>query len=67
MSFPCLLSIPHGGILVPPEVKELILLREEDLLRDGDPFTGELYDLPAASVVRMEIARAVVDVNRAPG
>lgn len=67
MSFPCLLSIPHGGTLVPPEVKELILLREEDLLRDGDPFTGELYDLPAASVVRMEIARAVVDVNRAPG
>jgi len=66
MSFPCLISIPHGGVNVPPEVKGLFLLTQEDILRDGDPFTGELYDLPAASVIRMDIARAVVDVNRAP-
>jgi len=66
MRLPCLISVPHGGTLVPPEVEDLIVLSPEEILRDGDPFTPELYDLPAVRTVRTEIARAVVDVNRAP-
>lgn len=64
--FPCLLSIPHGGTEVPKEVENLLILSPEDLLEDGDPFTQELYDLDAVSKVVMKVARAIVDVNRAP-
>jgi len=66
LDFPCLISVPHGGTGIPPEVSGIILLSEEDILRDGDPFTPELYSIPAASVVVAEIARAVVDLNRSP-
>jgi len=63
---PCLLSIPHGGTLVPEEVIDLILLSPEDIIEDGDPFTPELYDLEAVSVLKAKVARAIVDLNRAP-
>lgn len=63
---PCLLSVPHGGTWIPPEVRDLMILTERDILEDGDPFTPELYDLRAVSRVVMEVARAVVDVNRSP-
>ena len=65
---PVLLSIPHGGILIPEEVKERVCLSRHDLFDDTDAFTREIYDLgsKAAAVVTTGIARAFVDLNRAP-
>lgn len=67
-ALPILLSIPHGGLDAPPELRESICLSKHDLFDDADPFTGEIYDLDDAvrAVVRAQIARAFVDLNRAP-
>ena len=65
---PILISMPHGGTVVPQEVKGLCCLSGEEILKDGDEGTFEIYsklaDL-AQIVVKTEIARAIVDMNRA--
>ena len=66
--FPVLISIPHGGYKIPPEVKDLVILSKKDLFDDSDPFTIDIYDIgeKAIKVIKTEIARAFVDPNRAP-
>lgn len=65
---PILLSIPHGGTRQPPELEGRVCLSEADLFDDGDAFTREIYDMgdAVAAVVSAEVARAFVDLNRAP-
>ena len=65
---PILLSIPHGGTEIPSEVKDRVILSPADLFDDGDAFTREIYDLEdrVAGVVSANIARAFIDLNRAP-
>lgn len=65
---PILISVPHGGTTIPPEVADRIRLTAREVLGDSDTFTCELYDLRqhVAAFIAYPIARAVVDVNRAP-
>ncbi len=65
---PMVISIPHGGIQIPPEVKSLCRLKLPDILRDGDTWAGHLYDLERRVFAChcFPVARAVADVNRAP-
>jgi len=65
---PILLSIPHGGTKVPEELRERICITPKDLFDDSDAFTTDIYDLggDVAAVVKADIARAFVDLNRAP-
>jgi formiminoglutamase len=65
---PVLLSIPHGGTQQPPELAGRVCLSKEELFDDSDAFTREIYDLGSevVRVVRSEVARAFVDMNRAP-
>jgi len=66
--YPLLISIPHGGDVVPPEVKDRISITDRDVFYDGDTLTREIYNLrnSVAAFIEMPIARAIVDVNRAP-
>lgn len=66
---PLLISVPHGGLRVPPEVEPLCRLDLPALLRDGDTWAGHLYAMESRvrALYRFPVARAVVDVNRAPG
>ncbi len=65
---PVLLSIPHGGSGVPKEIEGRLVITAHDLFDDSDAFTLDIYDLcnEVKSVVKSEIARAFVDMNRAP-
>jgi formiminoglutamase len=65
---PVLLSIPHGGTQVPEELADRVCITPQDLFDDSDPCTAEIYDLggEVARVVQAEVARAFVDLNRAP-
>jgi formiminoglutamase len=67
-SLPLLVSIPHGGDKIPEEVRDSINLTLQDILCDGDSLARELYDFKETvkALVSMPVARAVVDVNRAP-
>lgn len=65
---PLLISVPHGGNIVPPEVEELVSITKRDIFYDGDSLTCEIYDFRdcVEAFIKMPIARAIVDMNRAP-
>jgi formiminoglutamase len=67
MSLPLLLSVPHAGLAVPPEVAELNLLEGAEIAADGDVGASEIYTLDeqVQVLVRAGVARAFVDMNRA--
>ena len=68
MTLPLLLSVPHAGVLVPDEVKELVILSEQQIVEDGDEGAAEIYfplEKEVALFVTTDVARAIVDMNRA--
>ncbi len=66
MTLPLLLSVPHAGLGIPPEVEHLNLLTPDEIEADGDEGAAEIYDLESevSAYVSTEIARAFVDLNR---
>jgi formiminoglutamase len=62
-----LLSVPHAGTWIPPEVKDICVLTEEEIIKDGDEGAAEIY-LPlkdhVQALVSTEVARAILDMNR---
>ena len=67
MTLPFVVSVPHGGLRVPEEVADLCVLSPEQVVRDGDEGAAEIYAFPGEvkAHVTTEVARAVVDLNRA--
>lgn len=66
--YPFLISIPHGGVEVPGEVRDRILLSERDLVYYCDPGTRTLFDLGdrVEALIDTPLSRMVVDLNRPP-
>ena len=65
---PIILSIPHAGLDVPPEVAHLHDLGADEIAADGDGGAAGIYRPLASHVahcVTTEVARAFVDMNRA--
>ena len=64
---PLLISVPHAGWKIPPEIGSRCILTEEEIIRDGDEGAADIYRLAdeVSVFVTTEIARAIVDVNRA--
>lgn len=68
MKLPFLVSVPHAGLYVPPEVRDICILTPEEIFADSDAGAAEIYhDLQesAAASCSSDIARAIVDLNRA--
>ena len=65
--YPILISIPHSGSIIPPEVADMVSITGKDIFYDGDAFTREIYDFGKRvdAIIETPIARAIVDVNRA--
>ena len=65
---PIIVSVPHGGEIIAPEMSDVTLLSRRDIFSDGDPLTREIYDFrnEVAYYFESTIARATVDLNRAP-
>jgi formiminoglutamase len=68
MTLPLLLSVPHAGLTIPPEVENLCVLTRKEIIEDGDEGAAEIY-LPleneVSALVTTVVARAIVDMNRA--
>ena len=64
---PLLISIPHGGWYLPRSIQDRIQLDQSDIFPDSDPYTHEIYGLKDEVLYyhQSDIARAVVDLNRA--
>ena len=65
---PVLLSIPHGGLEIPLNLKSQCRLSLGEILADGDTWSKEIYSWPQGVVkcIETDIARAVLDMNRSP-
>lgn len=66
MTLPILLSVPHAGLAIPPEVAGNVALTAEEIAADGDVGAARIYDLGehVGAWVRARVARAFVDLNR---
>lgn len=63
--YPFLLSIPHGGISIPPYIRGKITLNSQQIFEDGDVYTDQIYNIPSAEkVIIQKTARVVLDMNR---
>ena len=70
MALPLLISLPHAGLKVPEPLQANCLLTTEQIVLDGDEYAQEIYaslENEVAAFVHTEIARAVLDMNRAEG
>jgi N-formylglutamate amidohydrolase len=65
-TLPIIVSIPHAGCRVPHEVHADVALEENDLQHYADIATDRIYGIDGVHVVTHDIARVIVDVNRAP-
>ena len=65
---PIIVSVPHGGTIIAPEMSDHTLLSRRDIFSDGDPLTRDIYNFKAEVAFYFEsaIARATVDLNRSP-
>ena len=65
---PFLISNPHSGTFIPPEITERMTAAGLER-RDTDWFLSRVYDLPAiesAAMISANASRYVIDVNRPP-
>lgn len=67
MKLPLIISVPHAGLTIPEEAADYCALTEKQILADSDEGASEIYDLKSevAGYVTTDIARAIVDMNRA--
>lgn len=67
MNLPLLISVPHVGLCVPPEVERHCVLSAREIAEDGDVGAREIYNIETvvAGFVTTDVARAIVDMNRA--
>jgi N-formylglutamate amidohydrolase len=66
--YPFLISVPHGGEKIPPEIRGRIVLSEQDLCYYCDPATGAIFDFRKCveAFIDTPVSRMVVDLNRPP-
>ncbi|MYH69684.1 MAG: N-formylglutamate amidohydrolase [Gammaproteobacteria bacterium] len=65
---PLALPVPHCGVRVPDEVKDICALTAREVIEDGDEGADEIYSPLEPHVMafrKSETARAIVDLNRA--
>jgi formiminoglutamase len=69
MNLPVVLSVPHAGLVIPPEAQPYCHLGPEGIIRDSDPDAGEVFDLQehVELFVSTDIAKSIVDLNRSAG
>jgi formiminoglutamase len=67
MKLPLLASVPHTGLRIPEEAEPYCILTPQQIAEDGDVGAAEVYALEPEleAYISTEIARAVVDLNRA--
>lgn len=63
---PLVISVPHGGVVIPEELLRKCLLTKEEILLDCDTWSQDLYDFKdlAEEYADTEIARISLDMNR---
>lgn len=59
-------SIPHAGTDIPPEIMAVIPHSETVIRNESDLFTDQIYHLHGTRMIKTPYSRVIADVNRAP-
>ncbi len=67
MTLPIIVSVPHAGLSIPPDVADLNLLTTEEIRADGDEGAADIYQIAdeVEGYVTTDIGRPFIDMNRA--
>jgi formiminoglutamase len=67
VTLPLVLAVPHAGLAIPEEVRELNRLTPEEIAADGDGGAAAIYSFGerCARYAGARVARAFLDLNRA--
>ena len=65
---PLLVSVPHGGLQVPSFLRSQLAINRNQILVDGDTWSQGIFNYPSEveAFISAPLARAVLDLNRAP-
>ena len=65
---PFLISVPHGGLNIPEEIKTQCQLNKRQIITDSDQYANEIYAFKeeVEYFISTDVARAIVDLNRKP-
>ena len=69
MKLPFLISVPHGGLYIPPEVRDICILQPAEVYAESDSGAAVIFHgllESAVAACSADIARAIVDLNRDP-
>jgi N-formylglutamate deformylase len=81
LPLPVIQSIPHGGMAIPPEIQEQLLIDDVTIYNECDLWADQIFDFGHADLqedllhgtpqgtlarVTMPIARVLIDANRDP-
>jgi len=69
MKLPLYISVPHAGKRVVPELRDLCILRREDILADYDKDAESIYSTLQEHVegfCTTDFSRSLIDLNRSP-
>jgi len=69
VKLPLLISVPHAGLEIPPEVVDICLLSQNDIMADSDEGACDIYyglEKYCRTFLSTDIARAIIDLNRPP-
>lgn len=58
------ISIPHSGLKIPEEIKELIAINDFELKNHSDYLTEKIYDIKWVNKLIFDYSRVLVDPNR---
>jgi len=63
---PIAVIVPHAGLIVPPEVADVVSLTADQIFNEADAYADQLFDFRerVQHWLTFPVARAVVDVNR---
>ena len=64
---PVLLSVPHCGIAIPPDIRGLYLPEKIQFIDDTDWYVDKLYDFVnglGITMIKAKYSRWVIDLNR---
>jgi len=66
MKLPVLISVPHAGLKIPPEIRAYNLLTQKEIIKDSDEGASEIYAVQShfQAYITTDIARVFVDLNR---
>ncbi|MCU0630947.1 MAG: N-formylglutamate amidohydrolase [Methanoregulaceae archaeon] len=66
--YPFIISVPHGGTIIPLEVSDRVVLSPREVTFYSDPGTREIFNFRprVAAFIDTDVSRVVVDLNRPP-